>query len=638
MKQQFLYKAIVATAGALTNMALLAGGVIPGADGSIKIAGDPHEMNWALKCDGSQYEPVKADSAWGTLNNLPASLISNFQSSTDGEDIVQTLTIKNTANEPVSLKGASVNFPFNDNYTTAEECVVRRCNAHLWPFGSAAWACLIRMGGKAPHLGWMLTKGEVNGYAVSKRDQVKGHDASNFRGVFSFLLPDRTLAPGEEYALEWRLFSHEGWDDFKAQLVKRGGLWVEADRYVAQVGETVSIAGSSGLAEKIQLAAPGETNVVVEANGKWTKVELFAVDNYRKFIERRLDFVLDHQQYLKPGDIRDGAFLPYDNETNEQYFDWLAGKHRYDMDEGRERMGMGIALAEWIRRRGYANPKAVPALKKYASFIRRALIRNNWRVVSEVNRFKHRIYNYAWTARFFFDMYDITGEEEYLECGYQVMMAAYRFGGYNFYMIEVPVKQSIEDLRNAGWNDKAEKLLGEYRKVAANFLDYGITPPKFEMYYEQSIIAPGAMFLAEMFLVTKEEKYKKGCEVLLPALEAFNGHQPSCHLNDVGIRHWDGYWFGKKRLLGDTFPHYWSCITADFFGRWAEITGDKTYAQRASDICKANLLLFTAEGRGGCVYIYPDIVNGKTGRFLEPMANDENWALAFAARWLDEMH
>ena len=496
---------IMLAAAMITGAALCSGSVRFDETGALKIDGDKYSMNWVLKCDGTQYAPVVAEDSWGTLANAPSALVSSLTSQNDGVDLVQTLTIKNTSSSPVSLNGVGVNLPFNDNYTTAEECVTRRCNAHLWPFGSAAWACLIRMGGEPPHLGWMLTKGEVDGYAVSKRDQVAGHDASNFRGVFSFLLLDKTLAPGETYTLEWRLFAHDGWEDFKAQLVKRGGLWVEADKYVAQVGDTVSIeilaAKNAKIAKKLEV--PGETNVVVEENGKWTRVELLAVSDYRAFIEQRLDFILDHQQYMNDGDVRDGAFLPYDNETNTQYCDWLAERHRYDMDEGRERIGIGIAIAEWMKR-GYANPKALPALKKYAHFIRTALQREDYKTFSEVLREKHRIYNYAWAARFYFDMYDLTGEEQYLDDGVGTILAMFKYGGHNFYIIDLPVRQSIETLRKAGREDDAEKLLAEYREAAENYIANGITPPKSEMYYEQSIISPAAQFLAEMFLVTKE--------------------------------------------------------------------------------------------------------------------------------------
>lgn len=63
----------------------------------------------------------------------------------------------------------------------------------------------------------------------------------------------------------------------------------------------------------------------------------------------------------------------------------------------------------------------------------------------------------------------------------------------------------------------------------------------------------------------KEEKYLTAAKLQMPSLEAFNGKQPDVHLYDIGIRHWDGYWFGKGELLGDTMPHYWSALTAIAF-------------------------------------------------------------------------
>lgn len=43
------------------------------------------------------------------------------------------------------------------------------------------------------------------------------------------------------------------------------------------------------------------------------------------------------------------------------------------------------------------------------------------------------------------------------------------------------------------------------------------------------------------------QKYLDGAKQQMPALEAFNGNQPSYHLNEIAIRHWDGYWFGNGR-------------------------------------------------------------------------------------------
>ena len=41
------------------------------------------------------------------------------------------------------------------------------------------------------------------------------------------------------------------------------------------------------------------------------------------------------------------------------------------------------------------------------------------------------------------------------------------------------------------------------------------------------------------------------------------------------IRHWDGYWFGRERLWGDVFPHYWSVLSAA-----AYLTAGRTAAAR----------------------------------------------------------
>ena len=65
---------------------------------------------------------------------------------------------------------------------------------------------------------------------------------------------------------------------------------------------------------------------------------------------------------------------------------------------------------------------------------------------------------------------------------------------------------------------------------------------------------------------------------------------------------------------------------------WASITEEKRYLERARNICRGNLALFTGEGRAGCAYFYPDHVNGERGKFLDPMANDQDWALVFAIR------
>ncbi|MCP1253467.1 hypothetical protein NK212_16535 [Elizabethkingia sp. S0634] len=121
----------------------------------------------------------------------------------------------------------------------------------------------------------------------------------------------------------------------------------------------------------------------------------------------------------------------------------------------------------------------------------------------------------------------------------------------------------------------------------------------------------------------------------MPSLEAFNGKQPDVHLYDIGIRHWDGYWFGKGELLGDTMPHYWSALTAIAFYRYYQCTQEKDYKRRAKGIVENNLLNFKEDGKASSAYLYPDTINDKPGKYYDAYANDQDWALVY---YLDIMY
>ena len=170
----------------------------------------------------------------------------------------------------------------------------------------------------------------------------------------------------------------------------------------------------------------------------------------------------------------------------------------------------------------------------------------------------------------------------------------------------------------------------EYFKKHADFmLEMGTEYPKSEVNYEQSIVAPAAQILEETYLLTGDEKYLEGIELQKKVLELFNGKQPDYHLNEVAIRHWDGYWFGKDRIWGDTFPHYWSTLSGIAFRLYAKATGIQEYTERALNIFRNNLCLFTEDGRGSCAFIYPDKVNGQKAHLYDPFANDQDWAMVF---------
>ena len=333
--------------------------------------------------------------------------------------------------------------------------------------------------------------------------------------------------------------------------------------------------------------------------------------------------------------------MVYDNEGDSI----VANYTRSDLDEGRERVGMGILLAEYCRR--HPDAKMQQALERYAKFVREKMQQEDYTTGSSVVRkSKNRGYNYPWVADFYFRMALLTGNKQYALDGYATLRALYRYFGYGFYCIDYPVTVGLEALRQAGLNFEREQLLYDFKTTADIFLKNGLDFPKFEVNYEQSIIAPAVQFLCEVYLATGErlrvgeqssgmQRYLDGAKKLMPALEAFSWHQPSYRMNEIAIRHWDGYWFGKRQTYGDVYPHYWSAITAAAYHRYAQCIADSDpeaaadYQRRAEQCVRNNLCLFFEDGRATCAFVMPRRVNGEAAHYADAYANDQDWALMY---------
>ena len=602
----------------------------------IRIGDDP--MEWLLKTDGTQYAWVTEQYQWGkcyyTADGLVKSeeLIVKNERRQDGDDLVETYTFTNTSKRRVTLRNIGIYTPLNDNYPDAKTCMTSRCNVHIWPGGKATYVNAMRMSGVGPHLGLMVTEGEISDYEVWERGQKKG--MSNFRGVFALCPPDMTLKPGQSYRLTWRLFAHNG-SDFDEQLLKRGGMIVRSGKYVYAVGEKAKvdfITNTKTVTKTKTITGTGEHRIEY----KGTHTLLLGISGERELLERRIRFILDHQQMNDPQDPRYGAFMVYDIEGDSIVTNYT----RSDLDEGRERVGMGILLAKYCRQ--HPDAKMQQALERYAKFVREKMQQEDYTTGSSVVRkSKNRGYNYPWVADFYFRMSLLAAANsklstlnsqlarQYALDGYATLRALYRYFGYGFYCIDYPVTVGLEALRQAGLDFEREQLLYDFKTTADIFLKNGLDFPKFEVNYEQSIIAPAVQFLCEVYLATGIQRYLEGAEKLMPALEAFNWHQPSYHMNEIAIRHWDGYWFGKRQTYGDVYPHYWSCITAAAYHYYALATGDNDYRERARRIVQNNLSLFFEDGKATCAFVYPRRVNGESAHYADAYANDQDWALMY---------
>lgn len=650
-----------------------------GAIEAIKIENDQTNMNWLVRTDGQQYKWVGPEYGWGLGYFSMSREFTRSKHewkkpkhiSTDGMDVtyeendieihvarkydkgdlIEEYTLTNMGGGNAILYDIGIYTPFNDNYPDAETCMNARTHAHIWNGQSDAYVNALRMSGKGPHLGLALTEGRIENYEIWERGLEKGN--SQCRGIMALNITDLILGPGNSYKFSWRLFSHKGNSDFKKKLIKYGECIASSSRYVYEVGEkaVVELQGCPA-SEKCTVTKNGENVKSAFKDGKWTaetvmdtpgdctfefkygnrctQVNCMVVENIDSLIARRIDFIRTRQQMNDKNDSRYGAFMVYDNETSKIYLNDTPNCNPPDRDEGGERVGMGILLAKQYLMTH--DPVLKESVVRYADFIRNKLQTDDFRTFSSVDKKgRNRGYNYMWIAEFYFHMYNITNDKKYAEYGYKTLKSMYRQFGYGFYAIGIPVSIGLETLKKAGMNAEMEDLKNDFIKTGDIFIANGLRYPKHEVNYEQSIVAPAILFLEQLYKETGIKKYLDEAIRQLPVLEAFNGFQPSYHLNDIAIRHWDGYWFGKKEMFGDTFPHYWSTITAAAFHYHYLNTGNDEYQKRAENIVRNNLCLFTpfGDGKASCAYIYPKTVNGTKGRFYDPYANDQDWALVF---------
>lgn len=529
---------------------------------------------------------------------VPEGMVYEYSATTNENEVAVKYLFTNEGETALNMADVRVFQPWNDNYPNAKTCLEGRVHAHVWAnLVSGTYVEAVKMngeGGKA----FQVTKGLFGGYEITGRSRENG--SSNNRGLISLIPEYKILYPGETYEVEGKYF------DFKKRpLINK----CVADKYVGVAGEKIKVNGLN------YILRPGEQEFI--------GVELLGLPPVEELLKARARFLLDKQRVTDKRSPLYGAFLPYDNETKAIYYNENAAVKRPDLNEGRERVGSGIFLARYAKTlKGLGNwfekREIVSALEDYAVFLRTKLQDEDYTTWSSVARREpHRVYNYPWIATFYLEMYELTADEKYLQDAYGTMRRAYSAaGGYDFYMIGVPVLRLPE-------------MKEEFRKAADTFLKNGASVPEFEVNYEQSIVAPAVDFLLQFYLLTGEKRYLEGAEKMMPVLEAFNGHQPSWRLNDIAIRHWDGYWFGKREMWGDTFPHYWSDITAEAFMHYADATGKAEYRERAKAILLANLGNLNPDGSASCAYIYPDYVDGKKGKFADPLANDQDFAPAF---------
>lgn len=630
--------------------------------------GDPYGMNW-----------LRQDYHYGEVS-CPKGVDSTVSHRREGDVLYTAICLKNITEKPIftSLRDISIALPLEDRYDSSQVCMRLRCHTHIFCGDEVSYIMALRMGGQAPHLGMVLTQGSLGGYSV-ERDTGK---MSNDRGCFLLHPSPMVLMPGEKTEICFVLFPHQGREDFFKQAAAFTRLIrVEASAWVLFCGEEChitirpSFAAGTVLVDGEEIPQKdgryelvfkdtqhgGERVFHICVDGIHTWCRILVQEPPEELARRRCLFIAQRQQYGGPAEAAagntgegcsagslDGAYLAYDNEEEHVYYD-----RNNDYNGGRERVGMGILMAEYLqlmkdRAGGFLPTESSSrdgreilflekSLKRYQAYVERELVDvETGEVFNDFGRdgSYRRLYNLPWFAEFYVELSQLYGKKEYLVQAVRILRYFYRDGGKEHYPIELPILLLMQALEEAGMQEEREDMEKLFRAHADQIAEIGCDYPPSEVNYEQSIVAPAADILLQVYLLTGEKKYLEAGRKQLAVLELFNGMQPDWHLHEAAIRHWDGYWFGKRKLYGDTFPHYWSALTGNCFALYYRITGEEIYAKRAVDSLRGVLPLIHSDGRASCAYIFPKAVNGKQAGCYDPYANDQDWALYFTLRMM----
>lgn len=626
---------------------------------------DPESMNWCDPEASMEWGMVLDKNKGEVFRDLSMKLESfeetmDFSRTVCSNGIIQVTTeryfqksgnfveeyhVKNLRNSDLFLERGELGIcvPFNDRYTDAEDCRLHRCNTHIWCGQHSSWVNAMRMGVSDYNLGMVLIKGELDSYSVMG-------SGSNTRGTFILNHGYRQLREGEEFTFAWELFWHKGDEDFRKNVfISKQYIDIRAEHFTLFQGEKIQFTAQipdqtrkvSVFCENAQVAyvreknlvhvsyspqKPGEYRFWILADEIRTHADFLAVSGWEQLVDKRVRFIVEKQQYHCPESPLDGAFLIYDNKEGYPVFDSVVTDH----NACRERVGMALLLIKYLQRKEDDTLRS--ALERYLRFLYREFLDSDSGEVFDgagKDRSAIRLYNAPWITLLLTEMYVLTKEREYLDQVLRILEKYYTQGGKRFYPNGLSMVKTVEAFRHAGMHKEAQRVLSLFEDHVNNMIAHGLYYPKHEVNFEQTIVTAPANYISEMGILTGNPLYQSEAKKHIEVLERFSGHQPDFHQNEIPIRFWDDFWFGKAQLYGDTFPHYWSCLTARAYMNYYRLTGEKKYQKAARECFRNCLCLFTEEGKGSCAYVYPFKVNGQKGEFYDEWANDQDFALYF---------
>ncbi|MFI6740356.1 hypothetical protein ACIBI9_46165 [Nonomuraea sp. NPDC050451] len=564
-----------------------------------------------------------------------------------GGHFTETYTWTNTGDHEIAITGLAVNTPIRDLYDGATTSLARSCHAHLFTGGAWSWLLAEPMSGTAPLLGVIVREGSLWAYSVESRNR---HTSSDARGHLLVHPTDHarnpdafggqpvlTLAPAESYTLTWEI----AWYDSREAFLDGTDAPARLPTLTAPVGDALRVELADGVKlvpgdgvtdDRVVASRHGVTYIDLERDGRRSRTGVAFLAPTRDLVEARVKRILrDHRPDERPEPDR-YAFVPVDTRTGLRQTEnaWP------DWGHGGERIGMAVLLQQ-ARLRGWGDQPAIDdALRGFAGFARRRLVRPDGSVgrTARPGTEPLRLYNTPWLAHFFQTQFDLYGDAADLDFAASLLEASYALGVSDHLSIghAEAIAAVAAALAGEGDLERAASLRKALIGHARRFADLGTDLPAHEVTYEQSMVAPLVSLLAIAYTLQPDDSFLAALRTAVRWLRAFGGPQPHVRLRDIGIRHWDGYWFGIDRQWGDTFPHYWSVLTAVALRQLPDELANEETRRTADAVFAANLVDFTTEGNATCAFIMPSCVDGRPAHRADPLANDQDWALALLLR------
>ena len=133
---------------------------------------DPKQMNWLR--EDFPYAEVKC----------PPEFSAEVQNEKDGDVLTTKIVVSYNGAHPYFTNAGSigVSFPLQDRYTDSVTCRDYRCHAHIFCGENTSYIMALRMGGAAPHLGMVLTKGSLSAYSIERDLKLQSNFSTLCRG------------------------------------------------------------------------------------------------------------------------------------------------------------------------------------------------------------------------------------------------------------------------------------------------------------------------------------------------------------------------------------------------------------------------------------------------------------------------